>query len=235
MQPQPRNRRNSLQGLQQFNPGDYGRGKRVRNATTSHQGVNVAECTETALVVEDNDSLEPGGVEIDVIETEWFQRELSHAMVAYSEDEPTLKAALGGHEKESWWNAMEMELSQIEKLHTWDLVEPPPNANIIPSMYVFRWKRNDQGYIVRHRARIVAKGCGQQFGIDYNETFTPTVRPATLCIMLSLGAQKNASIHQVDVKSAYLNAHLDENEKLYMALPPLYLDFRHLPRGLEKA
>ena len=61
------------------------------------------------------------------------------------------------------------------------------------------------------------------------------VRPATLRIMLSLGAQKNASIHQVDVKSAYLNAHLDENEKLYMALPPLYLDFRRLPRELEKA
>jgi hypothetical protein len=136
-QPQPRNHQISLQGLQQFDPSDYGQGKQVRNATSSHRGANVAECTEMALVIEDDGSLEPGGVKIDVNETEWFQRELSKAMVAYSEDEPTLKTVLGGREKESWWNTMEMELSQIKKLHTWDLVKPPPNANIIPSMYIF--------------------------------------------------------------------------------------------------
>ena len=127
---------------------------------------------------------------------------------------------------------METELKQIEDLHTYDLVEAPPNANIIPSMYVFRRKRNEQGRIVRYKARLVAKGYKQKFGVDYNETFAPTVRPATLRIILSLGAQRNASIHQIDVKNAYLNSYLGENEELYMELPPTYHQFRELPHDL---
>ena len=108
-------------------------------------------------------------------ESEWFQEELQNALIAYSEDEPTLKEALCGGEKDKWWEAIEAELRQIEDLHTYDLVEAPSDANIIPLMFVFCWKRNEEGLIICYKARLVAKGYKQKFGINYNETFAPTV------------------------------------------------------------
>ena len=133
---------------------------------------------ESAFVIED-ESLEPGGVELDLNETEWFRQQMI-AAVANSEDEPTLKEALGGGERKEWIEAIEAELNQIEKLHTWDLIDAPHGTNVIPSRYVFRRKRDADGNIARYKARLVAKGYKQEFGVDYTETFAPTVRPATL-------------------------------------------------------
>ena len=231
----PKTRRNSLQGLHQYDSSEYGHGKRVRKPTTSHADVLVAENGQGAFVLEENGSLEPGGVEIDVNEAEWFREELEVAMVANCEDEPSLKEALGGCERADWIEAIEAELTQIEKLNTWELVETPPGTNVIPCRCVFRRKRDADGNITRYKARLVAKGYKQEFGVDYHETFAPTVRPATLRILLSLGAQKNASIHQIDVKNAYLNSKLKEDEIIHMQLPPLYHEFRELPPKLRKA
>ena len=93
----------------------------------------------------------------------------------------------------------------MEKVKAWSPVIPPPEANIIPIRYVFRRKRNETGKIVRYKARLVVKGFKQQFGVDYVDTFAPTIRASTLRILLSFAAQKGAAIHQCDVKNAYLN------------------------------
>jgi len=87
-------------------------------------------------MVEDNESLEPGGVEVDINEAEWFHEAMESAMIA-SEDEPSMEEALKGDECLSWSDMIEVELFQIKKLCTWDLVIPPPGTNIIPSHYVF--------------------------------------------------------------------------------------------------
>ena len=166
--------------MPQYNPEEYGRGKRARNAATS-ESCNQAEIDNSAFVLEDDGFLEPGGVEIDINEAEWFQQGIEQAaMVANSEDEPTLKEALSGDERGEWLKSIEAELTQIENLHTWDLVEAPPRTNIIPSHYVFRRKHDANGNIERYKARLIAKGFKQQYGIDYTETFAPTVHPATL-------------------------------------------------------
>jgi Reverse transcriptase (RNA-dependent DNA polymerase) len=86
-----------------------------------------------------------------------------------------------------------------------------------------------------YKARCIAKGYRQQFGVDYTDTFAPTVCPATLWIFFSLAAQRNASIHQIDVKNAYLNFYLKDKEEIYIQLPPLYLEFRDLPSDLHKS
>jgi hypothetical protein len=96
-------------------------------------------------------------------------------------------------------------------------------------MYTLRRKRDELGRIIRYKAQIVAKGYKQRFGIDYTETYAPTVRPATLRILLSLVAQHDAIIHQADVKNTYLNAPLQNDEVIYMQLPPKYLKHRKLP------
>src|SRR6202522_2233385 len=121
------------------------------------------------------------------------------------------------------------------KLHTWDLIDAPHGTNVIPCRYVFRRKRDADGNIARYKARLVAKGYKQEFGVDYTETFAPTVRPATLQILLSFGAQKNASIHQIDIKNAYLNSYLKDDEIIHMQLHPLYHEFCQLPKNLQNA
>jgi hypothetical protein len=83
-------------------------------------------------------------------------------------------------------------------------------------MYMFHQKRDEQGRIVRYKARLVAKGYKQKFRIDYTETYAPTIRPATLRILLSLAAQNDAVIHQADAKNAYLNAPFQNEEVIYM-------------------
>jgi hypothetical protein len=132
---------------------------------------------------------------------------MEHAM-ALSEDEPSLTEALGGNECSAWFDAVDAELSQMEKVNAWIPVTPPRDANIIPSRYIFHRKHNETGNIVRYKARLVVKSFRQQFGVDYVETFTPTVCPSTLRILLSFAAQKSAAIHQCDVKNAYLNSRL---------------------------
>jgi hypothetical protein len=121
----------------------------------------------------------------------------------------------------------------MEKVNAWVPVVPPPDANIIPSLFVFRRKRNDTGSIVRYKARLVVKGFKQQFGVDYFDTFAPTVRAPTLRILLSYAAQKGAAIHQCDIKNAYLNSRLKDNITLYSELPPKYESFRQLPPELR--
>jgi hypothetical protein len=101
-------------------------------------------------------------------------------------------------------------------------VIPPPDANIIPRRYVFRRKHNETGNIVRYKARLVVKGFKQQFGVDYMDTFAPTIRAFTLRILLSFAAQKGAAIHRCDVKNVYLNSRLKDNVSLYSDLPPKY-------------
>ena len=83
------------------------------------------------------------------------------------------------------------------------------------------------------KARLVVKGFKQQFGVDYIDTFAPTIRSTTLRILLSFAAQNSAAIHQCDVKNAYLKSCLQENITLYSELPPKYESFRELPEDLR--
>jgi hypothetical protein len=218
-------RRNSLKGLPQFDDERFGRGKRQRIATSRAKS---ADAGIAYLDEKGRELLEQGGVD----EMELHGMIVEEAM-AISEDEPSLSEALGGDEKEAWFDAIDAELTQMEKVNAWIPVTPPREANIIPSRYVFRRKRNDTGNIVRYKARLVVKGFKQQFGVDYIDTFAPTVRAPTLRILLSFAAQKRAAIHQCDVKNAYLNSRLQDNMVIYSELPPRYKSFRELPPDLK--
>src|ERR1700733_16293067 len=94
------------------------------------------------------------------------------AMVV-SEDEPTLTEALNGNKHSEWSDAVDAELSQMEKVNTWIPVIPPPDTNVIPSCYVFRHKRDAAGNVACYKARLVVKGFRQQFGVNYVKTFAP--------------------------------------------------------------
>ncbi|KAJ9553498.1 hypothetical protein OSB04_017543, partial [Centaurea solstitialis] len=104
-----------------------------------------------------------------------------------------------------WKEAMNSEMSALLSNHTWDLVLPPPI----------------QGHLARYKARLVAQGFSQQPGLDYDETFSPVVKPATIRTVLSISVSLNWPIHQLDVKNAFLNG--DLTEELYMKQPPGYV------------
>jgi Reverse transcriptase (RNA-dependent DNA polymerase) len=179
-------------------------------------------------MLEEEGSLEPGEVELNVDEKEWFGGIMEQAM-AISEDELSLTEVLGSDERSAWSNVIDVELTQMEKVNTWIPISSPRDANIIPSCYVFCRKCNKTGSIVCYKACLVIKGFKQQFGVNYIETFAPTVCTPTLRILLSFAAQKGAAVHHCDVKNAYLNSRLQDNIFLYFELPPKYKQFHELP------
>jgi hypothetical protein len=69
---------------------------------------------------------------------------------------------------------------------TWDLVPPPRHANIVSGKWVFRHKLKPNGSLDRYKARWVLRSFSQEQGVDFDETFSPVVKPATVRIILSI-------------------------------------------------
>ncbi|GJT39133.1 ribonuclease H-like domain-containing protein [Tanacetum coccineum] len=86
----------------------------------------------------------------------------------------------------NWKQAMCDEYKALIDNETWVLLPRPPNVNIVPSMWLYKHKYNDDGSLSRYKARLVANGRSQQQGIDCDETFSPVVKPATIQTVLSL-------------------------------------------------
>jgi hypothetical protein len=95
---------------------------------------------------------------------------------------------------------------------TWELVDLPPSRRAVKSKWVFKLKVDG-----RYRARLVAKGFTQIPGLDFDETFSPVARFESLQLLLALAALEDWHIHQMDVKSAFLNGELDK--EIYMEQP----------------
>ncbi|GJY78640.1 ribonuclease H-like domain-containing protein [Tanacetum coccineum] len=124
----------------------------------------------------------------------------------------------------NWRDAMYDKYNALIKNSTWILVPKPPNANVVRSMWLFRHKYHVDGSLSRYKARLVANGRSQQYGVDCDDTFSPVVKPATIRTVLSLALSRNWPIHQLDVKNAFLNG--DLSETVYMYQPPGFVDPR---------
>ena len=98
------------------------------------------------------------------------------------------------------------------------VVPCPKGCKVVGSKWVFWIKRGPDGKIQRYKARIVAQGFMQIEGINYDETFALVAKLASLHAILALAAEQDLEIHQMDVKSAYLNGTLEE--EIFMEPPP---------------
>jgi hypothetical protein len=105
---------------------------------------------------------------------------------------------------------------------TWRLTDKPPTAVPIANKWVFAKKYNKSRELVKYKARLIAKGCSQRPGQDYNKTFAPVVRLETIRAILTLVQEKKMVVQQMDVKGTYLNGTLQE--EVYMRQPNGYGD-----------
>jgi hypothetical protein len=102
------------------------------------------------------------------------------------------------------------------------LVPRPSGQNIISCKWIFKVKEKSDGSVDKLKARLVARGFTQQFGIDYMETFSPVIKPATVRLVLSIAVSRSWDIHQIDISNAFLHGNLDESA--YMQQPPGFVD-----------
>jgi len=93
----------------------------------------------------------------------------------------------------------------------------PYDRQPIGCKWIFKRKLNPDGSVARYKARLVAKGFSQKFGVDYDETYAPVAKLTSIRTLLSIGASCDLLIHQMDVKTAFLNGNL--NEEIYMTVP----------------
>ena len=135
--------------------------------------------------------------------------------IACNEEPVSIHDAL---QDEHWMTAMQSEMDSIHKNGTWELCDLPPGKRAIGTKWVYKLKRRSDGSIDRYKARFVAKGYAQQHGIDYDETFAPTSRMTTIRSVIALAAHFDWHVHQLDVKTAFLNG--DLHEEVYVTQPP---------------
>ncbi|KAK9048587.1 hypothetical protein SSX86_032448 [Deinandra increscens subsp. villosa] len=122
----------------------------------------------------------------------------------------------------SWMEAMHNELNQFSKLGVWRLVKRPDDKKVIPTRWLYKNKKDDSGIIVRNKARLIVQGHRQVHGIDYDEVYAPVARLEAIRIFLAVASYLNFTVHQMDVKTAFLYAEM--NEEVYVTQPPGFID-----------
>jgi len=135
------------------------------------------------------------------------------------EDEPTTVQEAINHPTrgKQWEKAIRDEVNSLIKNHTWDLVPRPRNRQIVTNKFAFKHKKDERVIIVRLKARLVARGFSQIYGVDYLDTYAPVVKLASIRILLAIAAIYGLEIHQIDVVTAFLAG--DLKEEIYMEQP----------------
>lgn len=112
---------------------------------------------------------------------------------------------------------MQNEISALVANNTWDLVPLPAGKKSIGCKWVYKVKLKADGSLERYKARLVAKGYNQEYGVDYQETFSPVIRMTTVRTIIALAAHRHWPLYQLDVNNAFL--HGDLYEDVYMKPP----------------
>jgi hypothetical protein len=139
---------------------------------------------------------------------------VEQATIVFSEEPQTMEEALKGKDANKWEIAMQEEYDSLVVNNSWSLVPLPKGRKLISCKWVFKIKHGVDGEVERYKAKLVARGFNQTFGVDYNETFTPIAKFVSIRCVLALAAIKDMEIHQMDVKTKFLNGDLEE--EIYM-------------------
>ncbi|GKF40774.1 retrovirus-related pol polyprotein from transposon TNT 1-94 [Tanacetum coccineum] len=114
-------------------------------------------------------------------------------------------------------DAMQEEIHEFERLQVWKLVPCLDLVMLIKLKWIFNVKKDECSGVLKNKARLVAKGYRQEEGIDFKESFAPVARLEAIRIFIANAANKNMTIYQMDVKTAFLNGEL--REVVYVSQP----------------
>jgi len=140
------------------------------------------------------------------------------------EVEPTCFEQAIGNPK--WDNGMDEEMATLDANATWGLVALLEDKKAIGCKWVYKVKHNANGSVSRYKAKLVAKGYAQTYGIDYEETYSPIAKITTVRAIIAMAIAKGWFLHQMDVNNVFLHGGL--HEEMYMEQPPSYVDQTHL-------
>jgi hypothetical protein len=113
-------------------------------------------------------------------------------------------------QKKEWADAMTEEYQSIIRNDVWEIVPRPKSKDVVSSKWLFKIKHVDDGSIEKYKARFVTRGFSQKEGIDYEEKFAPVARYTSIRTIIALAAKMKWKLHQMDVKTAFLNGVIKE-------------------------
>ena len=137
--------------------------------------------------------------------------------IGIRKDPVSFSQAMESDDSSKWMEAMNEELKSMAHNGVWDLIELPNSCKPVSCKWVFKTKHDAKGNIERFKARLVAKGFTHKKGIDYKDTLSPVSKKDSLRIIMALVAHFDLELHQMDVKTAFLNGNFDED--IYMEQP----------------
>ncbi|GKC04958.1 retrovirus-related pol polyprotein from transposon TNT 1-94, partial [Tanacetum coccineum] len=151
-------------------------------------------------------------------------------LVKWSKDHP-LDNVIGNPSRPTamdeacWFEAMQDEIHEFDRLQVWELVSKPNCAMIIAFKWIYKVKLDEYGDVLKNKSWLVAKGYLQEEGINFEESFTPVAQIEAIRIFIANAASKNMIIYQMDVKTAFLNG--DLKEEVYVSQPKGFIDPNH--------
>ena len=116
-----------------------------------------------------------------------------------------------------WCSAIVEEMQALDDNGTWNLVQLPAEKKVIGCPWVFAIKVNPDGSVACLKARLMAKGYAQTYGVNYSDTFSPITTMTSVRLSISLATTYNWDLHQLDIKNVFL--HGDLQEEVYMEQP----------------
>nr|GEX40538.1 integrase, catalytic region, zinc finger, CCHC-type, peptidase aspartic, catalytic [Tanacetum cinerariifolium] len=130
--------------------------------------------------------------------------------------------------EDCWFQAMQDEIHDFDRLQVWELVPQPDCVMIITLKWIYKVKLDEYDDVLKNKAWLVAKGYRQKKEIDFEESFAPVDRIEAIRIFIANAASKNMTIYQIDVKTAFLNGEL--KEEVYVSQPEGFVDPDHPTR-----
>ena len=147
----------------------------------------------------------------------------------------TVSEAMASEHKEEWKKAMQEEIDTLTRFHCFNVVpkaEALRHGRLVKSKWVFKVKMESDGGLQRFKARLVAKGFTQQYGVDYDVTYSPVFGYSSLRSILSKAANEDLQLTNWDLASSFIQQELD-TDNLFMQPPAGYE--KYLPNGQPAA
>ena len=142
---------------------------------------------------------------------------MDETMEKSDEDPTTYKQAMKLPDAAHWVEACAAEVASLVENGVFEVVDRPTEKPVIPSKWIFKKKMGLSGKVEKYKARLVARGFKQEEGVDYSETYSPTVHFEGIRMMIAAAASGEMHMEQMDVPTAFLHAELEA--EVYLAFP----------------